>query len=256
MGSQRVLSTTNTSLRVIDTIIQLDGATLSEITDEMEMARSAIHNHLQTLIDNGYVVKDEQFYRVGLKLVHLGEYAKSQRETHTLANKWVLRLAKRTELETDFAVEENGRIISLYDSTKYTTESTGFIDSGRYFYSHNTAAGKAILSHYTDDYVNEILNKWGMPSDTENSITSRPLFFDELGDVRKQGYAISLEECIKSLHSVACAVQTPRDQVCGAFVISGPPYVLDDRRIKEATNSLKQVAQQYEEELAQFFNVS
>ncbi|UHQ98258.1 IclR family transcriptional regulator (plasmid) [Natrinema zhouii] len=254
MGSKRILSTTASSLKILEIIIKLDGATLSEISDEIEMARSAVHTHLNTLKEYGYVVKDGQFYRIGLKLTHFGEYAKSQREAHSLAEKWVSQLAEQTELETDFAVEENGRIVSLYDSTKYSTESTSFTDNGRYFYCHNTAAGKAILSNYSDDRVNEILDKWGMPADTPRSITSRERLFDELQEVSKQGYATSIEESINSLNSVSCAVQSPREQVCGAFVVSGPSYALDENRIGNIIRPLKEISRKYENDLEQYYN--
>ncbi|WP_318570938.1 IclR family transcriptional regulator [Salinigranum marinum] len=256
MGTSRVLSTTNNSLEVIETIIKLDGASLSEISDELEMARSAVHTHLNTLLKHGYVVREGNVYRIGLKLVHLGEYAKNQHEVHSMAEKWVSRLAERTELETDFTVEENGRIISLYDSTKYSTDGVTFLDNGRYYYCHNTAAGKAILSHYSEEKVGEILDQWGMPSDTSRSITTRGEFFDELQRVRERGYATSLEECIESLNAAARAVQNPRGQICGAFVVTGPSYVLDETRIKEVSNQLVETAQEYERNLERYYEVS
>lgn len=41
---------------------------------------------------------------------------------------------------------------------------------GRYFYMHNSANGKVMLARVSDDRVTEILNQWGLPAVTENTI--------------------------------------------------------------------------------------
>jgi len=53
---------------------------------------------------------------------------------------------------------------------------------GTHFHMHASAVGKAILAQYSDDHVTEILDRYGMPAHTENTITDR----DELKEVFEQ----------------------------------------------------------------------
>lgn len=216
--------TTATSLRVVDAIDELDGARLTEIAEEVDLSTSTVYTHLNTLTDHGYITKIGDRYELGLNLFHLGEEARRRDDRYELARESALELANTMGEEVSFAVEENARSIILFDEVSTPTVE-GF-QVGHRFYMHNSASGKAMLAEFSDEYIDEVIERWGLPRETPNTITDRDRLFDEIEKVRSQGYAVNDQEALEGLRSVAIAVKNPDGTVFGSLDVSGPPYRL------------------------------
>lgn len=226
--TRRTHETTDTSLTVLDAVGELEEATASELATHLDMAVSTVHKHLQTLVENGLLVKRDGTYQLGLKLFHLGTRAKQRDTRFTLARETVYDLADRTSEVVNFSVKENGRAITLFDSLD-TGTLEGF-QKGQYFYLHSAAAGKAMLAEMEEERVEEIIEQWGLPQLTPHTITDRTALYDELARIRERGYAVNDEEAWESLKAVAVPVHNPDGSVLGAMDISGPPYRLPYER--------------------------
>lgn len=221
MNSPRTHETTNTSLQVLDAVADLDGGTGSEIAEALEMAASTAHKHLQTLLENGLLVKQDDQYQLGLKLFHLGTLAKRRETQFTLAREKTYEIADQTSEVVSFSVLENGRAITLFDSLD-TGTLEGF-QRGQYFYLHSSAAGKAMLAEMDDSAVDAVIEQWGLPKRTEFTITDRETLDEELDQVRKRGYAVNEQEGWENLKAVAVPVTDSNGDVLGAMDISGSP---------------------------------
>ncbi|MFB6086356.1 MAG: IclR family transcriptional regulator [Halodesulfurarchaeum sp.] len=217
----RTHETTNTSLRVLEAVSDGNGPTVSALAEELGMAISTTHKHLQTLRENGLVIKRDGRYRLGLKLYHLGTRAKRRDTEFMLAREKTYEIADRTSEVVNFSVLENGRAITLFDSLD-TGTLEGF-QRGQYFYLHSTAAGKAMLAEMDEKRVEEIIDQWGLPQRTEFTITDRETLEEELALVRKRGYAINEQEAWENLKAVAVPVHGSDGDVLGAMDISGSP---------------------------------
>ncbi|SFL35541.1 transcriptional regulator, IclR family [Halogranum rubrum] len=242
------LKTTEISLQLIELLVEQNGATLGDVVDETGLARSTVHNHLQTLSQYGYVVRENNSYRVGLKLHHLGDFARKQNEVYDIAKRIVTDLADETELEVDFTVEENGRTVSLYDVTNYT-DTPSFLVDGRLFHMHSTASGKSILAEYPTARVEEILDQWGLPAETSKTITTRAELFDDLDRTRERGYALNDEEAIEGLWAVSKVVKDQLGRVCGSLNVCGPTYLRTDERERAVVDQLEQQVTRFEQEI-------
>jgi DNA-binding IclR family transcriptional regulator len=247
MGTDgRTLSTTRTSLAIVDAIDELDGARMSELATELDMATSTVHVHLQTLIEGEFVVKRGDTYHLALRLFHLGEQARQRDERFELAKTRANELADQCNEEVSFAVEEFGRAIILYNVV--SDPSIAGFQVGRYFYMHNSAVGKAMLAAMDDARVEEIVDRRGLPRVTENTITEREDLFEELEATRERGYAINEQEALDGLRAVGVPVTNPSGEVFGALDISGPPYRLPDN--EDLANMLVPVVEDLEADLA------
>jgi IclR family transcriptional regulator, acetate operon repressor len=222
MKSER-RKTTTISLKVVDAINDLDGAKLTEISEYMDIHESTLYTHLKTLEENGYITKVDNEYYLGIKLFHLGKQAR-QKEEYLFIRQEALKIAEETEQQSSFSVEDNGRILVLFDQT--TGSSVDGFQIGEYYHMHNSACGKAILAEYSKNRVEEILNEWGMPKTQDNTITDREELFDELERTRERGYAINNQESLEGLRGIAVTVKNPRGEILGALDIFGPPYLL------------------------------
>lgn len=237
--------TTETSLAIVDGIRNLGGATLSEIAEYTGLATSTVHTHVQTLLEAEYVVKVDGEYKLGLKLFHLGEQARSRDERYRLARQTAIELAEKVSDEVNFSVEEHGRSIVLFDETSSPNQEE--FQVGRYFHMHSSASGKAILAEYDEEQVRSIIDRWGQPQHTEHTITDIDALLEELAVISRRGYSVNRQEELEGLRAVGMAVTEPDGSVFGALDISGPSYRLPDE--EEVANRLRPFVKDLEAKL-------
>lgn len=243
--SGRTIRATHTSLRIVEWIQESDGAGLAELEEGLDLARSTVHAHLQTLMQHNFIVKEGNTYHLGLKLFNLGESAKRD-ERYGLVERMVRQLAERTGEEVDFSVPDDDRTIVLFDEVGSGAQQ-GF-QTGDYFYMNTNAAGKAILAEYSQERVEEVLDRWGLPAETDTTITDRERLFEELDEIREQGYAINNQENFEGIRAIGAVVHNPDGSVFGAPAISGPTYRLQESEVEDLTEILLESVEELESE--------
>lgn len=248
----RTLTTTAASLQLIETLVQKSGATAADLAAEFDFAHSTVHNHLNTLAQYGYVVREENTYHVGAKFCHIGDYVRRRKPEYLIAGEIVAELAQQTKLEADFAVEENGHVISLYNELNFDDDSH-FLTDGRFFHVHSTASGKAMLAEYSEKRVRKIIQQIGLPKQTEHTITDEDELFNELEEIRDRGHATNNEEAIDGLWSIAKAVKSPLGNVCGSLNLSGPTYLSTEDMRQSAAETLKEQVELFEDQIEEEF---
>ncbi|WP_224450244.1 IclR family transcriptional regulator [Haloprofundus salilacus] len=248
----RVLKTTALSLQLVEHILELEGASLADLAEASGLAKSTVHSHLNTLAEYGYVVSEDNRYHLGAKFCHLGDYVRTRKEYRRIAEEAIAHLSQESALEADFAVEEGGRIVSLYGDLDFTNFPQFLVD-GSPFHIHTTASGKAIVAEYPRERVQEIVDRWGLPATTERSISTEEKLFDELQQVREQGYAESDGEAIEGLWAVGKAVKSPRGEVYGSLNLSGPAYAIDDETKAAQVELLTKAVETFEREVTEMY---
>lgn len=218
--TENTVTATRTSFRILEELKRLDGAGVTDVASALDIPKSTAHNHLQTLLEEGYIVKDEQSYRIGLRFLEFGEYKRNRMQIYETADPEAATLAEETGEMVNVAVEEHGE--GVYITRKKGKQAVN-VDtySGKRVKLHCTALGKAILAELPESRVEAILDRHGLPGRTENTITDREELMAELESVREQGYAYDREERILGLRCVAAPVVVDGD-VLAALSVSGP----------------------------------
>lgn len=252
------VKTTERSLALVERIQRQDGATLSALVSELGLAKSTVYKHLRTLESHGYLVKEGEQYHLGLKFHHHGEYARLRKRGYRLAGRTVRDLAERTNEEVDFVVENDGRTITIYESyhpqNSYRDDlfatTSDLSHSGTYYHMHCTAGGKALLAVLPDECVERIVDRWGLPKRTENTITDRAALLKDLSRVRERGYAVADEEYVDGLCAVGVVVSNPDGSPLGALAMSVPTYRRESEGFQaEAPQVVIEAARELEEAL-------
>jgi DNA-binding IclR family transcriptional regulator len=240
--SNNTVKTARTTFQILESLKEMNGATVSELTSTIGLSKSSIHNYLSTLEDGGYVLKDGKKYHVGLRLLDLGGHARYREQIYEVAQDEVTALANETEEMANLLVEEHGRGIYLYRAHGDQAVRTDTY-LGQRVYLHNTALGKAILAYLPRQRVEAILDRHGLPETTENTTTERSELYDELERVREQGVAFDDEARVKGLRCVAVPLVNKNDEVEGALSVSGPTSRFQgDRFYEELPEKLKSAA--------------
>jgi len=218
------LQTVERSFDIIHLLIENGPTHLSEIANELDLAESTTHRHLNTLRGLRYISRDGKRYQLGLRFARLGTAARTRNPDYLEVKSYVHQLAKKTDERAHFIVEDHGLGVYMYQSTGANAVKVG-ADIGRQVRLHCSAAGKVILSHYSRERVNEILDRWGLPQNTEHTITNRNVLFEELDAVEERGFAFNREEAVEGVHVVSVPVK-PEGSLIGTLCIAGPSHRL------------------------------
>ncbi|WP_416840362.1 IclR family transcriptional regulator [Haloferax sp. DFSO52] len=220
------------SCDILDALQELNGAGVTELSNHLDFSKATIHGHLSTLARNEFVVKDGDTYRISLRFVRFGEYAKNSVPIYEIARQEIDALADRTGEVAQLMVEEHGRGVYLHKSIGERAIMTRS-SMGDRMYLHCTALGKAILAHLPDERVDEIVERHGLPQQTEETITTRAELKEELQTVRERGVAFDDEEILQGLRCVAAPVTSHDGTLHGAISVSGPVARMKDERFTE-----------------------
>ena len=219
------VTTVETTFDILETLQAFEGATLSELALEHDLAKSTIHRHLSTLCNLGYVVRDGSVYRLGLEFLNLGNHVQYQFPEYRLAEPKVEELASETGERAQFVVEEHGECVYLHIAHGQHAVRTD-PGIGRRVGMHVASAGKAILAHLPKERVHQIIADHGLPALTDSSITDPDEFWAELKKTREQGYGFNDQESLEGLRAVGVPVCPPEKGVIGALSLSGPTHRL------------------------------
>lgn len=231
-GTDRnTLGTLERGFEIISLLMERDGARVTEVAEALDIAPSTAHKYLATLYDERLVIKEGQEYQVGMRFLTIGGYAKHRNPAYEVAAKKIESLAEQTGERAQFVVAEHGR--AIYTETVVSDPTAVMTDrrNGRVRYLHSSAAGKAILAKYSREEIEDVIDRWGLPAETDETITDRETLFEELEAVERDGVAFNDEESIDGLRSVGAAVTDDGD-VVGAISVSGPANRLKGDRFR------------------------
>lgn len=226
---------------IVETLKELDGAGISELSEHFDRSKSSLHNYLATLVEKEYVVKDGDEYRVGMRFLELGAYARHDEEIYHVAKEEIDELAESTGELVNLLTEEYGRGIYVY---RRTGDRAVNVDAhvGHRVHLHNTALGKAMLASMPDERVESIVDTHGLPATTPNTISDREELFSALETIRERGVAYDDEERLEGLRCVACAIESETG-VEGAISVSAPTSRMKGDRFRtEIPEKLNDVA--------------
>lgn len=227
----RILKTTQTSLEIITLVLEYDGLTLAELDDMIDSPKSSILSHLNTLQDSRYLVKEDGTYNVSFKVALLGEKVRHRYPSEDHVESVVNELAETTGEEANFTIFEHGRLLMFYGTSGKAATKENDVDYRSEYYLHNTAAGKAILSEIDRSQVERIIDKWGLPRESEATITDRDQLFDALEETSARGYGVVDEEFAPGLVAVGAPVCDGDGNILGGLSVGGPKYRVDRTRI-------------------------
>lgn len=228
--SDAPIQTTRTTLEIADALRQLGQAGVSEIAEHQNLPVSTVHDHLRTLEEYDYVIKNDGSYRIGARFLELGGHARSQMPIFRTAAPELRELARETGEHANLMIEEHGYGVFLY---KVKGREAVQLDThaGMRVYLHTTALGKAMLAYMNEERVEQILDTVGLPKVNENTVTDKEHLFEELEEVREQGYAIDNEERVEGVRCVGAPIRGGDSEVIGAVSISAPRSRMQDDRL-------------------------
>lgn len=227
MDAKHPVRTTEKTLALVEELMERGPCGVTELASGLDMGKSAVHNHLTTLREHGYVLKTGDEYQLGLKFLEVGGHTRKSMEFYQVAESEIKSLAVETGELANILVEEQGMGVYLMRS-----KGDKAVDLDTYAglrtHLHTTALGKAILANLPESRVEEIIERRGLERKTPRSIGTREELFDALDEVRERGYAIDDGERLEGLRCIAAPVKSSTGEVLGSISVSAPASRVSD----------------------------
>ncbi|TDD80794.1 IclR family transcriptional regulator [Saccharopolyspora karakumensis] len=209
---------------VLELFLETDELSAPEITAQLGLPRTTVHELVGTLNERGYLMptgRATNKYRLGVRSFQLGSaYAERldlAREGQLVAEE----IAERCQETVHVGVREGADV--LYVSKVDSSHPVRMVSAvGRRLPAHCTALGKTLLASLPRAEVDEIYSGHKLDAMTEHSITNRKTLRKELDEIAEDGVA---REYCESNDSVACVAAPVRDtsgEVVAAMSISVP----------------------------------
>ena len=236
------IKSVGTTISIIEYLQDNEPERITRIAQDLNLSKSTIHKHLATLRLHDLVVRDQKQYRLGMRFLDFGGYVREQVQGSRIIKKAARGLADQTGETVQYMIEEGGRTVILYLEAG---EQGVFTKSrvGRRFYLNQTAAGKAILAYMDDRDREQVLEEYGLPRATENTVTDRDDLISELKQIREDGVAYNYGERTVGLYAISVPIIGSRRGVIGAISVAGPSErINDDERRKTISKKLKETS--------------
>jgi DNA-binding IclR family transcriptional regulator len=223
---------TKKTIRILEALKQFDGARVTDLAKELNFSKGTVHNHLSTLEESEFVVKNGSTYQLSLRFLTLGEYARQQRPLLEVARPEIDTLAEKTGEIANLMIEEHGRGIYLYISRGNKAVNLDTYVGTRQFL-HTSAVGKAILANMTEDKLEEVIEHHGLPAETPNTVTNEEALQDELEEIRERGVAFDGEERAEGIRCVAAPISDKNGNLLAGVSVTGPSPRMKGSRFRE-----------------------
>ncbi|MGW8221529.1 MAG: IclR family transcriptional regulator [Syntrophobacteria bacterium] len=210
---------------------------IRELAHELNLPKPTVHRMLTTFCRFGYVIQDEvsKEYRLGFRLVELGQAVLDRIDVRKEAEPYLHRLAARVQETVHLAILDENEIVYL-EKVERMDDPKGLRMASRVgmrIFAHCCAVGKVLLAFMPDRSKTEIFSKKGLPRLTENTIVDAEQLQEHLTMVEQQGYAVDDEENEVGIRCVAAPVRNDRGKVIAGISISGPAVRVSLERIHQ-----------------------
>lgn len=249
-SQHRPVETVETAFDIVDVLKRTDGAGITDIADELDLAKSTVHRHVKTLESRGLLVREGDVYRISTWFLDYGIHVRNRHRLYDVARPKVDELAAETNEKVWCVIEEHGMGVHIYGAEgRHSVKTHARI--GQRTYLHQFAAGKAILAHLPDDRIESILEDYGLAAQTDQTITERDELHDQLATIRDRGYAFNREESVIGVHAVGAPIRNESGTAIGAISVAGPANRLrGDLMTEELPNLLLGATNEVEINLA------
>lgn len=223
-------------------LLMLRGRTqlrVTEVSDELGVARSTAHRLLSTVAHYGFVRHDavNRVYRPGPVLVELALASAGHSDIRQLAKPHLERLAAALHETVNLVVLEGGDV-RFIDGVESDQPVRVTLRTGTRFPAHSTSSGKVLLAALPRDRVRALYPE-GPGRVTEHTISDMTRLEAELDAVRRNGYATNMDENEIGLHAVAVAITDRAGTAVAAVVVAAPAARLGPMQIPDLVTALK-----------------
>ena len=237
-------------LRILELLDQsIEGLPLKDIAAQTGMNKSTAHRLLTHLENSAYLFRDARGgYRIGPRLVQLGQGATYQATLRSLSRPVLERLWKATGETVNLATLDGQEVlyVDVLESL-HTFRLVSQVGTRRPL--HCTALGKAILSHVSAPLLPEYLAHIRFERTTPKTISNLAQLKRDLTESLARGYALDDEEAVTGARCISAAIFDSTGKATAAVSVSGPIVRVDRAEVGRFSRLVRAAAHEISEKL-------
>lgn len=208
---------------------------LQDLSEQVGMSQPTVLRYLNSLQKANYVYQEENTARYGMtwKICKLTQNTNTLLSLRILTNFFVNQLADLLHQGVCLVVEQNSECVYLDCLDTAASIGATLQRIGKHAPLHATASGKILLSCYTKVQFDQYIAEHGLPALTEHTIVDPNVLFQQLQEVKSQGFAMDEEECELNLRCVSMPLRDYSGRIVAAMSIFGNPASMTHIKIQE-----------------------
>lgn len=213
------------------------GLPLNEICKATGLPKGTASRMLSALIAHGYAAQDGESrkYRLTMRMFQIGSRVADSTGILRVAQPYLAELAQHSGETVHLVTKMNNEVLYLYKEDG----GAGYVRMASYVGLHNpmycTGVGKSILAYLPEEELRSIWKSSNIVAYTGTTITRLEDMLKEAEQIRKQGYALDMEEHEEGVRCIAAPILDVNQNPIAAISLSAPAMRLDDTRIEELT---------------------
>ncbi|MGE0219622.1 IclR family transcriptional regulator [Mycolicibacterium sp.] len=221
--------------RVLDVLTEVSlnpGMTAGEVAKSMNLTAPTTHRLLRVLCDRGFVMQNESGkYVAGPQMRVLA----GDRVDHAMLEEIgrpLLAQLRDQSTETVFLAVREGLQLTyrVVMTSSYSVQMYGEV--GQQIPLHATSQGKVILAFLPPGVGERIIDQLELPRYTPSTITSAVELHEAMYEIRRDGYAVNLEERELGVRSVAAPVLDAQGSVVASVCVGGPIFRVSEEDLR------------------------
>jgi IclR family transcriptional regulator, KDG regulon repressor len=210
---------------------------LTEIAKQLGLSKTSTYRILHSLEKSQWVAceSDTKMYRIGYKILELGLAILSNTTVKIISLRYLNDLRNLTGETVGLSIRIGNESMFI-EEMQSTRELRYITPMGKRIPLWYGSIGKAILSNMQEDERAKLLDEL-LQSGTPHLPSGKALDLDELlaelDEVRKQGYAVSIEEREPGASAVAAPIFNRHNEVVGAINVVGPSERINKDTLKK-----------------------
>ena len=224
------------------------GIALCDLTRAMGLPRTTAYNLLQTLVYLGYAVlsPNNGKYVLSSRTFEIGSaWMRDQDDYAPAAGGNAAGFSPALNETVHLGVRSGNEMLYIdkLDSTR-AIRMTSRIGTRAPLYC--TALGKALLSGMTDEQIRRLYGQEELKAYTAHTITDVDRLLEQIGEVRRNGYAVEREENEPNVCCVAVPLCSAAGEAVYAMSVSAPSFRMEETELRRCVEMLTSVRQKLE----------
>ena len=220
-----------------------DPVSLKELSSVTGLHPSTAYRILNDMVIKRFVDRTEPgTYRLGMRLLELGNIVKSRLNVREAALGFMRALHLKTQQTINLSVRQGDEIVYIDRSFSERSGMQVVRAIGGRAPLHLTSTGKLFLS--VDDFavVRAYAERTGLAGHNENSITDLALLERELNSVRDTGYARDNEELELGVRCMAAGIRDDSGKLVAGLSISAPADRLQEAWLEDLITTASEIS--------------
>lgn len=218
--------------------------TLKEISVKSNLPKPTAYRLLTTLERLDYLSKESEHdsrYRLGLKLLELGQLVSDQLEVRGLALPFMEKLGKEINevIHLVIVYQNRATYIEKVDSTRPLRLNTRVGKSTPLYIG---SGPKLLLAHMPKEKQKEIINNQPLKPLKSKKLIDIEAFWKELADIQKKGFACSVDEQDLDTTGISYPIYNFRNEVIASLTVSGLSRYFEGDHLTHIKEQTKQTA--------------